>query len=195
MKNLCTLALLTAAGLSFAGAAAAQAKSAAAKPAAAKPAKPAVAKSGAASTAAYDDARKTRILENLKLKFPQLGTMNATLGELHPSPWAGMDEGSFSMSGPQGQQQSQKFIVTHDDKALFLVLTPDPINVSLNETERAAEKAKQDAEKAKAEAEKAKADAEKARTLIPELMESIKGLPARGPAAAPVTIIEFSDFQ
>ena len=207
MKNLCNIALLAVAGMAFATVAPAQAKSAAASKSAAAPAKsaaapaksakaakpPAVTKSPAGAESM--DARKNKILENLKLKFPQLSTMNPTMGELKHSPWAGIDEGSFSFPGQQGQPQVQKFLVSQDDTALFMLMMPEPIDVSMGESERTAKKAQMDAERAAADAKKAKEDAEKARTLLPELTESIKGLPVRGPANAPVTIIEFSDFQ
>ncbi len=204
MKNLCNIALLAVAGMALANTASAQAKSAAApaKATPAKSAKPAVVKKGAASAAVYDDARKAKIMENLKLKFPQLGSMNATLSEFKASPWHGLDEGTFSMTGPQGQQQKQYFVVTQDDKALFLSMTPEAINVSFSETERAAEKVKMDAERAKAEVdarrqaeEKMKGDAVKAKETAPEMAKSVEGLPFRGKANAPVTIVEFSDFQ
>jgi protein-disulfide isomerase len=208
MKNLCNVALLAAAGLIVTHAASAQAKSAAAPAAsAAAPAKsakatkaPAVKKSPAGAMSM--DARKAQIMENLKLRFPQLGTMNATMGEIKPSPWPGIDEGSFSMSGQQGQQQMQKFLVSSDNTALFLLMMPEPINVSLDEAGRAAEKVKMDAERAKADAdakraaeEKMKGDAVKAKETAPEMAKSIEGLPFRGKANAPVTIVEFSDFQ
>ena len=125
MKNLCHIALLAAAGMGLAHAAAAQAKSAAAPAkSASAPAKSAAAPAKSAKAAKPPvvtkapaggesmDARKTKVLENLKLKFPQLGTMNPTMGEIKPSPWTGIDEGSFSFPGQQGQP-GQALDVTH----------------------------------------------------------------------------------
>jgi len=123
--------------------------------------------------------RKERILANLKLAFPQLETMAVSMGEIGPSGYGNLDEGTFTIGG----RQTQKFLVSRDDKKLFLV-SGSPIDVSLSKDEVAAEIAR----RAAAEAQKALAAREK-------LAATIANQPYRGAADAPVTIVEFSDFQ
>jgi len=134
-----------------------------------------------AGALAQDDAaaRKERILANLRLQFPQLEEMNATVGDLSPSEFAGLDIGSFSIPG----RGEQKFLVSHDDTKLWLV-SGDPIDVSLSAEQVQAKIAEREAAKARAAAE-----------MNQKLEDAIKGLPVRGKPDAPVTIIEFSDFQ
>jgi protein-disulfide isomerase len=129
-----------------------------------------------------DAARKARILANLKLAFPQLEKMNIVIGDIGPSEYEGLDEGSFTMNTQRGAQ-TQSFFVTKDDKKLYMV-SGKPIDVSRSEEEINAELAK-----AKAAA------AQQAATRQQQLEEMIAGLPMRGNPDAPVTIVEFSDFQ
>ena len=125
------------------------------------------------------EARKARILANLKLKFPQLESTAVSMGTIGPSGIAGLDEGSFVVGG----RQTQNFLVTQDDTKLYLV-AGEPIDVSKGQEEIEEELA----------ARRAK-EAEEAKARMAELEQSIEGLPFRGNADAKVTIIEFSDFQ
>lgn len=127
------------------------------------------------------EARKAKILANLKLTYPQLGQANVTMGEIKPSGYSGLDEGTFTLAA-QGGQQTQNFLVSQDDTKLYLIQAP--IDVSRSETEIQAEVAKRE------EAEK-----QKAAEMAAKIDESIAGLPMRGNPNAPVTIVEFSDFQ
>ena len=136
----------------------------------------------AASPLAADDAanaRKTRILANLQLAFPQLKSVSVTMGDITATEFAGLDQGEFVVNG----QQHQKFLVSHDDKKFYIVAL-EPIDVSRDEEGIKAEVARQEAEKAK------QADERKA-----ELAAAISGLPTRGNPDGAVTIVEFSDFQ
>ncbi len=125
-----------------------------------------------------DADRPARILANLRLEFPQLGQMQASVDSLRPSGIDGVDQGLLTVNG-----QGQPFLVTRDGTKLYL-LAADAVDVSRTTEELAA------AETARTEA---------ARTASRGRAQSLKtataGLPSRGPANAPVTIIEFSDFE
>ena len=125
--------------------------------------------------------RKAKILANLKAKFPQLGQANVNMGDLEPSAYGSLDQGSFTISSGRGTQ-TQKFLVSSDDKALYMI--SDPIDVSLSAEQIAAQEAAKKAEEAKQAAVRAK-----------EIEELVAGLPTRGNPDAPVTIVEWSDFQ
>jgi protein-disulfide isomerase len=125
------------------------------------------------------DARKARIRANLVLQFPQLGQIQLDMADLTPSPLPGLDQGSFTMNGERGQQ----FLVSKDDKALYLV-GGGPLDVSLSDEEIQTALAERAKEEALAAAERSKA-----------LEKASIGVPIRGAEGAKVTIVEFSDFQ
>ncbi len=128
-----------------------------------------------------DDARKNKIAANLKHKFPQLQKANMVMGDIKKSAYGSLDEGSFTMNSGRGQQ-TQRFLVSSDNTALFMVSEPIDVSKSAEEIQVAA--AKQEAEEA---AEAAGRNA--------ELALLVKDQPFKGRADAPVTIIEYSDFQ
>lgn len=115
--------------------------------------------------------RKQRILLNLQDYFPQLAQAPVTMGDIEGSAYPGLELGSFTVGN-----QDQSFLVSKDDTQLYLV-AGEPLDVSRSTTEIQAAKA--------AEAEE--------RTAA--LAGVIDGEPMRGNPEAPVTIIEFSDFQ
>lgn len=123
--------------------------------------------------------RKEQILANLKLTFPQLEKMAVSMGTIGPSGYSNLDEGSFTING----QKTQRFLVSQDNKQLFLVIG-EPIDVSRSKDEIKAEIAM-----------RAAAEAEKVDAVREKLAATIANLPYRGAADAPVTIVEFSDFQ
>ena len=124
------------------------------------------------------DDVKARILANLLLKFPKLEEAVASVGELTPTEFEGLDAGSLTRRG----HQPQKFLVSRDGKKLWLV--GDPIDVSRSKAEIEV-----------ALAERAKAKALEAEQRQATLAKATEGMPVRGKQDATVTIVEFSDFQ
>jgi protein-disulfide isomerase len=134
----------------------------------------------AAPALAQDDAeaRKARILANLKLQYPQLAELDVAIGAITATEFAGLDQGSFSIPG----RGEQKFLISQDDTQLYMI--GDPVDVSKTEQEIQALVAEREAQKAR-----------EAETRQAQLVDATAGLPARGNPDAPVTIVEFSDFQ
>jgi len=131
--------------------------------------------------AAAADERSDKILANLKLQFQQLRELEVTMGEITPSGFEGLHQGSFTVQTPRGPQP-QNFFVSADDMKLYMVSEPFDVSKS---------KADIDAQLA----EEAKAKAEAAAHRKEDLAAATAGLPVRGNPDAKVTIIEFSDFQ
>ena len=123
--------------------------------------------------------RKERILENLKYQVPQLRELYIVMGEITSSDIDGLDQGNFTVNG----QQNYKFLVTSDDATLYL-LAADPIDISMTSEDIAA-----------AMEEENKATAMEAEERNQELNAFAASMPVRGNPDAPVSIVEFSDFQ
>ena len=104
------------------------------------------------------------------------------MGEITPSDFAGLEQGSFTIS-QGGRSQTQQFLVSSDDTRLY-VISGEPIDVSRSQEEIEAEVAERQQEEARAAAER-----------HAELQEAVAGRPVRGNPDGSVLIVEFSDFQ
>jgi protein-disulfide isomerase len=118
-----------------------------------------------------DEARKARILAYLKYHIPQLDLVQASVGDIEPTEIEGLEQGDLIING-----QPRGFLVTSDDKQLWLLVN-EAVDVSRSAGEIEAEAAQREAGR---EA---------------ELAQAIAGDPVRGNPDAPVTIVEYSDFQ
>jgi len=122
--------------------------------------------------------RKGRIVDNLKHMFPQLEDRNVNVQDLSEV-GDGMQQGAFVIDG----QQQQAFLTNEDDTQFYLIAA-GPFDVS-----------KTQAELAEARKEREEEERQKAVELHAKLKPAVADMPGKGPKDAPITIIEFSDFQ
>jgi protein-disulfide isomerase len=126
-----------------------------------------------------DPDRVERILTNLRYEFPQLQNVQLEMRSIEPSGIEGLDRGIFVING----QQEQAFLITRDDTQLYIVAA-GPIDASRDAEGLAA-----------AQREREAAAAGESQRRAAELNQTFAYLPVRGNPDAPVTIVEFSDFQ
>ena len=129
-------------------------------------------------TADSSEERKAQIVANLKHEFPQIADLDVAIDTL-TSVSEGMDEGSILIAG----QAPQPFLISSDNSKMYL-LASDAIDASRSTEELAAARSEADA-----------AAATEARERGEALDAATTGLPVRGDADAPITIVEFSDFE
>ena len=123
--------------------------------------------------------REAQILANLAFDYPQLKDLDMSIDSLRSTSTQGLDEGFLVIAG----QAPQPILVTGDNKTLYLLGAP-PVDISRSVDEIAAARSIRDAEENAAAIERGAA-----------LAAAVDGLPVRGNADAPVTLIEFSDFE
>ena len=126
-----------------------------------------------------DEDRRSRIADNLKLRFDELRDAQVEVTELSEADLPGFDEGTVIING----RNTLRFLVTRDDGSLYL-LAADPVDVSMTKQEVAAEFKRLEGEELSV-----------ARQRHKELIALTRGMPSRGKDTAPVMIVEFSDFQ
>lgn len=122
---------------------------------------------------ADEEVERERIIENLKHQIPQLRQAGAlTLGTMTSSDVPGFREATLTING-----RNQVPVLIRDDGEQALLLAGPPVDVSRSVDEL--------------QAERAAATEEQRATLA----EAADGMPVRGAADAPVTMVVFSDFQ
>lgn len=132
-----------------------------------------------AATNGADADRREQISENLRFRFEQLREAQVVVTELGDADVAGFDLGTVVING----RNAMRFLVTKDNTQLYL-LAADPVDVSMTKSEVAAEFGRLEREALAA-----------ARQRHQQLTVLAKGWPSMGKSSAPVTIVEFSDFE
>ncbi len=127
---------------------------------------------GGAGAPVNTPERKERILTHLKARYKELANLDLELSDF--SRVGGMDQTFMTMRGGQGPKQA--ILVTPDDKQVYMVMG-EPVDASGSVAELKAQRERE------------------VQSRQEELQKLAGSKPARGNPNAPVTVIEFSDFQ
>jgi len=120
-----------------------------------------------------------QLIENLRIRIPELRGAEIAIDELESSPYGDLKQGILTINN----QQSIKFLLS-DELSHLLLMSGNPIDVSLSEDEIAEEQKEQDQQQQLL-----------ARESHRSLSRFAEGKPFKGQKDAPITIFEFSDFQ
>lgn len=134
---------------------------------------------GPANGQAPDADRTAQIVANIEHEVPQLAGQGIRVDSLAASGIAGWDRGVLMIPN----RGVQPFLVSEDTGTLYF-LASDALDVSRSAQSLAGARAEREA-----------AEAAEAAALAQRLETAAAGLPARGNADAPITIVEFSDFE
>lgn len=125
-----------------------------------------------AQSVSNDQERHQRIIANLKFEYPQLANAQIVVNEIEATDTPGLQHGTITLDGAQ----EQPFIITADDSKLYLVIS-EAIDIRRSADDLAS------------------VESERLTEAENELFAAFNHLPVRGNPNAPITIIEFSDFQ
>jgi hypothetical protein len=126
-----------------------------------------------------------RIVGHLKLQFPRLQAMDVKVIGEEPSDVKGLIKVGLSLKRPQDVGEQRLFIYVTPDCSAALA-NPTVLNLALDPQELLRQRAEEEARRAEEEQKRLEA-------ALKQVVYT--GVPTMGAANAPITILEYSDFQ